>query len=201
MCTVDEYMDSFDSFCDSAIAISEQTDKALKDIVGKEYENHRRVVWEGMGFDHRRRLAKSAFNADGYIYNNKGKLLVIEEAKGHYVDSCFLERALTGFTKQIKAFLDDGWTEKEIPYFVLSSTATFKGYEKKFEKYVDIFLDANPLKQLLCKKVRYFAVTPSDRIPTAGWLQNTNRPVARTRATRALVQSEVRFMKGLRGRK
>lgn len=99
---VNEYLDSFDSFCDTAIVTSESQSKALKDVVGKEYENHRRVIWEGMGFDWRRKLLKSAFNADGYIYNANGKLLVVEEAKGHYVDSCFLERALTGFAKQIK---------------------------------------------------------------------------------------------------
>jgi len=139
----------------------------------------------------------SAFNADGYIYGKNDKLLVIEEAKGHYVDSCFLERALGSFAKQIRAFLKNGWTEKEIPYFVLSSTTTYRGYEKKFEEYLDIFLDANPIKQLIRRKVRYFTVTPSDRIKPAGWFQNTNRPVSRTAATKSLVQNELNFMKGL----
>jgi len=202
MYTTKEYMDSFEkNFCDEVISVSKETGKALKDIVGKEYENHRRVVWESVGglTFHKRLLDKSlsAFNADGYIYGKNDKLLVIEEAKGHYVDSCFLERALGSFTKQIRAFLKNGWTEKEIPYFVLSSTTTYRGYEKKFEEYLDIFLDANPIKQLIRRKVRYFTVTPSDRIKPAGWFQNTNRPVSRTAATKSLVQNELNFMKGL----
>jgi hypothetical protein len=198
---INEYLDSYDSFCDKAIEISNSEKKALKDVVGNQYEKHRRLVWESMGFDWRRKLPKSAFTADGYIYGDNGKLLVVEEAKGHYVDSCFLERALTGFVKQIKAFLDDGWTEKEMPYFVLTSSATFNGYEKKFEQYIDIFLDANPLKQILRKKVRYFAVSPHDRLDRSasghGWLQTTNRPVHRTPETKALVKKELKFMEGL----
>jgi len=199
---INEYLDSFDAnFCDAAIAARKETGKALKDIVGKKYEEHRRMLWESQGFDWRRRLPKSAFTADGYMYDNNGKLLVVEEAKGHYVDSCFLERALTGFVKQIKVFLDDGWTEKEVPYFVLSSTATFKGYEQKFEEYLNLFLDANPLKRLLREKVRYFAVSPHDRLDRAaagrGWLKETNRPVSRTPATKALVKKELKFMEGL----
>jgi len=204
MYTTKEYMDSFDkNFCDEVISVRKKTGKALKDIVGKEYENHRQVVWESMGFTFRKRLFDknlSAFNADGYVYDDKDKLLVIEEAKGHYVDSCFLERALGSFTKQIRAFLKNGWSHEEIPYFVLSSTTTYRGYEKKLEEYLDIFLDANPIKQLIRQRVRYFAVTPSDRIKPTGWLQNTNRPVSRTEATKSLVQNELNFMKELQGR-
>jgi hypothetical protein len=204
---INEYLDSFENnFCDEVIATRNKTGKALKDIVGKKYEEHRRMLWESQGFDWRRKLPKSAFTADGYIYDNNGKLLVVEEAKGHYVDSCFLERALVGFVKQIKAFVDAGWTEKEMPYFVLSSTATMSNYEEKFEEFLGLFLDANPLKALLRKKVRYFAVSPHARHAAddkkfaktgIGWFQVTHRPVPRTPETKALVKKELKFMEGL----
>jgi hypothetical protein len=200
---INEYLDSFDAnFCDAAIAARNETGKALKDIVGKKYEEHRKYIWEASGYCFQSRLHSqdkdlSAFNADGYIYGENGKLLVIEEAKAHYVDSCFLERALGSFAKQIRAFLKNGWNEKDVPYFVLSSTTTYNLYQKKLEEYLDVLLDANPVKKIMRKKLRYFTVTANDRIKPKGWLQNTNRPVSRTPETKALVKKELKFMEGL----
>src|SRR6056300_739678 len=67
--------------------------KSLKDVVGKQYEQHRKRIWEEFGFTVDKNRNGSAFDVDWSIYFN-GKLVALEEDKGHYVDSCFLERCL-----------------------------------------------------------------------------------------------------------
>ena len=77
--------------------------KALKDCVGKAYENHRKRVWEYFGFKVSKDKYDAHFDVDWSITYN-GVLIALEEDKGHYVDSCFLERALTGFCKTVNTY-------------------------------------------------------------------------------------------------
>jgi|2_EtaG_2_1085320.scaffolds.fasta_scaffold26264_2 hypothetical protein len=208
MCTPDEYMDSFESFCDDTITINSETGKALKDVVGNQYEKHRYRIYRKMHLDPRSEIhdkSLKAFNADAWVYDQEDNLVIVEEAKGHYVDSCFLERALGSFAKQIKAFLDDGWTEKEIPYFIISSPTTYSLFDQKFEEYLSLYLDENPIKHLLREKVKYFCITSDGRLDRkskqgrSGWLQSTNRPIPRTPLTESFVQQELNFLSELRG--
>jgi len=211
MCTADEYMDSFDKFCDDTIK-GELTingkKKALKDVVGNQYEKHRYRIYRKMHLDPRSEIhdkSLKAFNADLWAYDEEDNLVIVEEAKGHYVDSCFLERFLGSAAKQIKVFLDAGWTEKEIPYFVLSSPTTYSLFNQKFEEYLSLYLDENPIKRLLREKVRYFCITADGRLDrkskqgVSGWLQSTNRPIPRTPLTESLVQQELNFLSEVQG--
>ena len=66
------------------------------------FEKHRKRIWEHFGF----KVVKEGdglFDADWYIWYGE-TLVAIEEDKGHYLDSCFLERALTGFAKTINSY-------------------------------------------------------------------------------------------------
>ena len=56
--------------------------RSLKDVVGKEYENHRKRVWEYMGFTVDKDRNGAAFDVDQAVYHN-GKLVALEEDKGH----------------------------------------------------------------------------------------------------------------------
>ena len=80
-----------------------ETGKALKDVVGKAFENHRMRVWNHFGFNVSKEKHGAMFDVDWSI-TYKGNLIALEEDKGHYVDSCFLERAITGFCKTINMY-------------------------------------------------------------------------------------------------
>lgn len=77
--------------------------KALKDVVGKEFEEHRKRIWEYFGFTVKK-IKLYPFNPDWCVYDKNGNLIIIEEDKGHYLDSCFMERCLCGIAKTILFF-------------------------------------------------------------------------------------------------
>ena len=79
-----------------------ESGKALKDVVGAAFELHRKRLWEHFGFVVSKEKNGALFDVDWSI-RYKGVLIAFEEDKGHYLDSCFMERALTGFSKTIYA--------------------------------------------------------------------------------------------------
>jgi len=192
-----EYLDSYDMFCDNTITTVKETDKALKDVIGAEYEEHRKRIYEKLGFRveneiHDERLA--AFNADWYLYDNGGNLAIIEECKGHYVDSCFAERAVFGFAKTAQRFLDLGL---ECPYFVLSSTTKYRLFSLKFDESLGV-LRAD-IAAALRAKVKYFSVVENDRFGYKKWLPRTSRPLQRTENAAGWLQPEIDFLTEVRG--
>jgi len=110
-----------------------KTGKALKDIVGSAYETHRARIWRYFGFDVSKDRHGALFNVDLSITYN-GDLVALEEDKGHYVDSCFLERALTGFCKTVNAYNKKG---KPIPYLILHSFTQYTKFDEKFKEDMD----------------------------------------------------------------
>jgi len=197
MITDKEYCDSYDLFCDNTIATVNETGKALKDVIGEEYEEHRKRLYEKLGFRveneiHDERLA--AFNADWYLYDTQGNLVIIEECKGHYVDSCFAERAVFGFAKTAQRFLDLGL---ECPYFVLSSTTKYRLFGDKFEESLGV-LRAD-IADTLRAKVKYFSVVENDRFGYKKWLPRSSRPLQRTEHPSAWRQPEIDFLLEMRG--
>tara|TARA_R110002020_G_scaffold341473_1_gene556008 strand:+ start:233 stop:823 length:591 start_codon:yes stop_codon:yes gene_type:complete len=193
----DEYLDSYDMFCDDTITTVEETTKALKDVIGAEYEAHRKRIYEKLGFRvedeiHDERLA--AFNADWYLYDKGGNLAIIEECKGHYVDSCFAERAVFGFAKTAQRFLDLGL---ECPYFILSSTTKYRLFDEKFEESLGVLRP--DIADALRGKVKYFSVVQNDRFGPKKWLPRTSRPLQRTADTAGWLQPEINFLTEVRG--
>ena len=113
--------------------IHESTGKALKDIVGKVFEDHRERVWRHFGFDVSKDKHGASFDVDWSI-TWQGKLIAFEEDKGHYVDSCFMERAITGFCKTINAYQKIG---KPIPLLILHSFTRYNLYIEKLQEDLD----------------------------------------------------------------
>lgn len=94
---------------ENEIKSEHDTGKALKDIIGLAYEKHRQRIWEYFGFKVSREKYDAKFDVDLSI-TYKEELIAFEECKGHYLDSCFLERALTGFCKTVNAYKKKGET-------------------------------------------------------------------------------------------
>ena len=75
----------------------------------------------------------AGFNVDWAITYD-GKLIALEEDKGHYVDSCFQERALSGFIKTVNTYLKKN---KTVPVLILHSFTRYKKFNEKLEEDMD----------------------------------------------------------------
>lgn len=143
--------------------------KATKDVVGKNFENTLqkiiKIINPSLECELRTKNKDFGFTADNTITKN-GKIVMICEYKGHYLDSCFLERALIGIAKTIVNFLEQNM---EIPLFEICSFTTYKLYYQKFEETLNIFRD--DIKHYMREKVVYNTFCDSDRIKSKNWFK------------------------------
>ena len=109
---------------DNYVMSHHETGKALKDVVGKGYELHRKSVWEYFGCDVSKEKYGALFDVDWSITHG-GKLIAFEEDKGHYLDSCFMERALTGYCKTANAYIK---RNEPVPLFIIHSFTKYKKF-------------------------------------------------------------------------
>jgi len=148
---------------------NEKQYKALKDVIGKEYEGHRKRVWENLGFTVDKKRNGAAFNVDWTVYFH-GKLVALEEDKGHYVDSCFLERCLTSFLKTIHNLQKEG---KSVPKLILSSFTKYNLYDKKLVEELEIIKE--DLCEILKKQTHYNYLNHNDRFKKNQWFKSEER--------------------------
>ena len=144
-------------------------EKAAKDIVGEEYENLRKRFYNQFGLS--AAPAKIGdFNADLVVRDKKGKVCLIEECKGHYVDSCFLDRFLMNVARVLNFYLQESYEEKDIPYFFLSSMTKYSNFQKKFDSIEKLFNEE--IRNLITKKVKYFSFCDHDRVSRNKYFKN-----------------------------
>ena len=130
--TLDNVQFYKESLCKAENYIKSQhkTGKALKDVVGTAFELHRKRLWKHFGFDVSKDKHGALFNVDWSI-TWQGQLIALEEDKGHYVDSCFMERTITGYCKTINAYKK---INKPIPLLILHSFTKYKKFNEKLEE-------------------------------------------------------------------
>jgi hypothetical protein len=137
--------------------------KALKDVVGGEYECHRKRVWENLGFTVDKNKNNASFDVDWAIYY-QGKLVALEEDKGHYVDSCFFERCIHGFIGTIHNKGDN------FPKLILSSFTKYNLHMDKKEKSLELYRDN--LVGIFRENYTYNYLNEFDRMPTKKWFSS-----------------------------
>ena len=135
-------------------------EKAGKDIVGEEYEIMREAFWKQNGFVPSKGTI-AGYDADQVIRDPSGKIVVIEEDKAHYVDSCFLDRFAMNAARVIQHYIDSDM-EDEMPYIVLSSMTKYNLFEDKFAKNKNLFSDK--IQSIMTEKVKYFPICKHDRV-------------------------------------
>lgn len=124
---------------------------ATKDANGMIYEAYRKKYLESEGFTV---IKFDDYPLDKFIFFND-KLVAFEEDKGSYLDSCFFDRALIGFAKQIKD-LDS------VPYLIISCPTTYSLYEEKIEEMFELL---HPdLVNKMKGKIKYFPFCLHDRV-------------------------------------
>ena len=133
--------------------------KSLKDVVGKAFENHRKRIWEHFGFEVSKDRYDALFNVDWSITLN-GNLIAFEEDKGHYLDSCSLERMLSGFAKTVNSYL-----HKDIstPILIIHSFTLYSKFNDK--KIEDLETRKSSISHEMYNKIMYTTLTKNDRLP------------------------------------
>ena len=135
-------------------------EKAGKDIVGEEYESFRKDYYKSKGFKigNGENVFDSGVNSDLVVLKN-GKIRVIEEDKGSYVDGTFLKRALVDFATIISKCLEYG---VECPYFILSCPTKMNNFDEIYERTVKLF--STEIKNVLSEKFVYLPLCDNGRI-------------------------------------
>ena len=143
--------------------------KALKDVVGDAYEEHRKRLWMNFGFDANRKEKNNSmgFNVDIIVRNNiQNNICVLEETKGHYLDSCFMERAIIGFAKTISKHKV---RDNECPLLLIHSFTKYKRFNEKLDEIYSV-LHPN-IVDILKNKLRYTTIANSDRLAKKKWFK------------------------------
>ena len=159
----------FDTFYDSTYRRWRlNKEKAGKDIVGEEYEKMRESFYNIFGLTAKKgRIA--GYNADLIVKDKNGKIVIIEEDKGHYVDSCFLKRFLCNAAEIIDAYMESG---EEVPYIVLSSPTTLGSYNKAYAKVSKLF--RHEIKKMMDLKIVYLPYCNHDRVKNDSYYTSTD---------------------------
>ncbi len=138
-----------------------QQEKAGKDIVGEQYETFRAEVYKNYGFDvveDKKKKTIGGYDAD-LVIEKDGEVVIVEEAKGHYVDSCFLQRAVSSYAKVIDSYLSQ---DRSPPYFVLSCPTKMNNFSEVFEKQVSLYRE--DIRQYLKAKFLYMPICSHGRV-------------------------------------
>jgi hypothetical protein len=176
---------------DSEIRSQYETGKALKDIIGLAFESHRKRVWEYFGFEVSKDRHFAMFDVDWSITYN-GVLIAFEESKGHYVDSCFMERALTGFCKTVNTYQKQG---REVPVLILHSFTRYNKFNEKLIEDMDTRKDA--IRDEILKKLVYTTLVDCDRLPKKRWFSKDNFDCYSGNASDDLIIRDIGFIRSL----
>lgn len=165
--------------------------KALKDIIGKAYEMHRKRVFNYFGFDVSKDKCDAMFDVDWSI-RYKGILIALEEDKGHYLDSCFMERALTGYSKTVNKFQKEG---KPIPKLIIHSFTKYNKFNEKLEEDMDT--RKSEIRDEIQKKLVYTTLVDRDRLPKQKWFSKDYYKGYSDNANDELIIKDIEFILSL----
>lgn len=142
--------------------------KSLKDTVGWAYENHRARIYKliySEGFEVQTNYKLDEFTADIVVKCTRtDQVVLIEESKGHYLDSCFLDRAVVSFAKVVVACMK---RNQRPPICILHSAARFRGFEDKVDKLLELLFPE--LREQFKQNFYYTTLFARDRIPKKHW--------------------------------
>lgn len=172
--------------CEEEIKEKSKT-KALKDVVGKTYEKYMQKIYHHYSNDE---LTEDILNtimigANNLRYKGNRKLFgftpdlvtyslqgtedeyLVVEAKGHYMDKCFMERALSGIAKTINNYIKEG---KHIPIFEINSFTTYKKYDEILKESLEILHPE--IAAIIENRLIYNTICDSDRIKKGEWFKD-----------------------------
>ena len=179
----------FEFYKQSLIDAENQVESIYKR--GKAYEIHRKRVWEYFGFNVTKDKQQAMFNVDWSILYN-GILVALEEDKGHYLDSCFLERALSGFCKTINYYQKK---EKKIPMLIIHSFTRYNKFDEKLKDDMDT--RKTEIAHELNNKIVYTTLTNLDRLNKKKWFSKDLYNCYSSNSSNELILEDIEFIKSL----
>ena len=134
--------------------------KAGKDIVGKKYEDFREDYYESMGFEigNGKKIFGTSYDCDTVVMKD-GEVVILEEDKAHYVDSCFLGRALANCAEVMSQVLE---LDIAAPYFVLSCSTKMNNFQEIFDNRVRLYRE--DIQELIKEKFVYLPLCQHGRV-------------------------------------
>tara|TARA_Y100000004_G_C8841096_1_gene380552 strand:+ start:229 stop:807 length:579 start_codon:yes stop_codon:yes gene_type:complete len=134
--------------------------KAGKDIVGKKYEDFREAYYENMGFEigNGNKIFGSSYDCDTVVMKD-GEVVILEEDKAHYVDSCFLGRALANCAEVMNQCIE---LDIKAPYFVLSCSTKMNNFQDIFENRIKLYRE--DIQELIREKFTYLPLCQHGRV-------------------------------------
>jgi hypothetical protein len=168
------------------------TAKSLKDVVGREYESHRARIYTSLGFRVEKGKNEACWNADLAVFRSDGTLVAFEEDKGHYVDSCFLDRAIIGMAKTADKM------GESTPKMILNSFTRYNLIDKKMDENLSIF--RGDIQNIIRSNFEYTHVNQFDRIKKSEWFKSSgprNTNPFETFQDDGLIEKDIRFILSL----
>jgi|TARA_R110000796_G_scaffold177034_1_gene293906 hypothetical protein len=170
-------------------------EKAKKDIVGAHYEKFRESFIKELGFKIGKKedisdIADGSYDPDQIILSPAGNVVAIEEDKGHYVDKCFLARAIINSGRITQNCID---RSLPVPYFILSCPTSYSKHEFEFGEALRMFRP--DIKEELEKKFRYFPMCSHGRVGRKKYLKEGVFPFEHNFD---FIKKEINFWKALK---
>lgn len=154
----DEMQKAFEHFYQTTYKRKNTEQKAFKDIVGQEYERHRKTMWLLTGLTAKKGKI-SDYEIDQIVRNDAGEIIALEESKGHYVDSCFLKRFFLNAAEVTDNFIQNS---QEIPFFIISSPTNYRLFDKYHKKIIKLF--RSDIQIILREKIKYLSLCEHGRV-------------------------------------
>jgi len=142
--------------------------KAGKDIVGSRYEDFRETYYKDMGFEigDGRKVFGSSYDCDTVVKKN-GEVVILEEDKAHYVDSCFLGRALANCAEVMSKCIEDGLNP---PKFVLSCSTKMNNFKDIFDNRIRLYRE--DIQKLVRENFVYLPLCEHGRISKTKYFES-----------------------------
>jgi hypothetical protein len=171
-----EYSKRHQKTYDDILSECAEKRKAKKDIVGLHYEAFREKFIKELGFRIGKKediadITDGFYNPDQIILSPAGKVVAIEEDKGHYVDKCFLSRAIINSARVVQKCID---RDLPVPYIILSCPTSYSKYEFEFGEALRMFRP--DIREELEKKFRYFSMCTHGRVSRTKYLREGASP-------------------------
>ena len=163
----------------------------MKDVVGASFENHRKRIWNFFGFEVSKDKQDLMYGVD-WVITYKDNIVAFEEDKGHYLDSCFMERALSGFSKTINICKKKN---KQVPILIIHSFTKYRKFNDKLEEEVDTRKEE--IKNEIMNKLFYTTLTHDDRLPKNKWFSKNKFNCYSQNVKDDLIIKDIRFIQSL----
>lgn len=169
--------------------------KTAKDVTGKHFQIFNEELYKSHDvplIKKTKNIMESGVNPDLVVGKDLDNILVIEEHKAHYLEHATFKRAMSDAASIFLFCIEEN---KQIPYFVITSTTRFKGYDRSFNKLIKAYHPE--IQEIIKNFMLYFPLCDFDRIPDTRYFQTKECSII---LDRELVNERINFITTIKGK-